>query len=39
MYRVERDATGSTATKVGEYLTKEEARRKVYELNGWKLKE
>ncbi len=39
VYRVERNAAGSTGTKVGEYLTKEEARRKVYELNGWKLKE
>lgn len=35
VYRIKRDATGSTGTKVGEYLTKEEARREVYKLNGW----
>lgn len=26
-------------TKVGEYLTREEARREVYRLNGWTYKE
>lgn len=36
MYRIRRDATGSTGTKVGQFLTKEEARREVYRLNGWK---
>lgn len=38
VYRVRHDATGSVGTKIGEYLTREEARRKVYELNGWQLK-
>lgn len=36
VYRIRRDATGSTGTKVGQFLTKEEARREVYRLNGWK---
>lgn len=36
VYRIRRDATGSTGTKIGEFLTKEEARREVYRLNGWK---
>lgn len=35
VYRVRRDTTGSVGTKIGEYLTREEARRKVYDLNGW----
>jgi hypothetical protein len=39
VYRIRRDATGSTGTKIGEFLTKEEARRKVYQLNGWDYKE
>lgn len=29
----------TSGTKVGEYPTKEEARREVYRLNGWKMKE
>lgn len=36
VYRIRHDATGSTGTKVGQFLTKEEARREVYRLNGWK---
>lgn len=36
VYRIRRDATGSIGTKIGEFLTKEEARREVYRLNGWK---
>lgn len=39
VYHVRRDATGSTGTKVGQFLTQEEARSEVYRLNGWKLKE
>ena len=38
VYCIKRDATGSVGTKAGEYLTREEARRKVYELNGWQPK-
>ena len=36
VYRIRRDATGSTGTKVGQFLTKEEAQREVYRSNGWK---
>lgn len=38
VYCIKRDAIGSVGTKTGEYLTREEARRKVYELNGWQPK-
>ena len=39
VYHYQRDATGYTGTKVGEYLTKEEAIRKAYELCDRKMKE
>lgn len=38
VYRFRRNTTGSVGTKVGEYLTKQAARDKVYELSGWNKK-
>lgn len=36
---MKRDATGGTGEKVGSFLSREEARRECYRLNGWKYKE
>lgn len=35
VYRYTENAIGAIGTKVGEYSDREEARQKVYELNGW----
>lgn len=39
VYHMKGDATGGTGKKVGSFLTREEARRECYRLNGWKYKE
>lgn len=39
VYHYKRTATGYIGTKIGEYLTKEEAKRKAYELCNSKIEE
>lgn len=39
VYHFKRTASGWEGTKVDTFLTKEEARRETYRLNGWKLKD
>lgn len=38
IYRMKKDATGSTGDAIFESYNYQSARRKLYELNGWKWK-
>ena len=39
VYEMEYTGSGSSGIKLEEYPTKEQARKRCYELNGWKYKE